>query len=71
MMESQAPEMISQKEIDHCLKTLASLGDDPELWAHLSQDQRIQMMKLAGNIARPEAAMRRRQIKALKKNNGT
>jgi len=41
------------KKIKECTYLLEQLANDPQLWAHLSEDEKIMLMKAAGRIARP------------------
>ena len=60
----------SEKEITDCISLLQNLGEDNQQFLHLSEKQRIALMRAAGKISRPdrnEIRKRRNDIKKMKR----
>ncbi|HLA04997.1 MAG TPA: SDR family oxidoreductase, partial [Syntrophales bacterium] len=69
MKESgQSIEMIkSSEEIDECIATLKDLANDAALLANLPDEQRIALLKISGEISRPDRRERKKRNKTVDK----
>jgi NAD(P)-dependent dehydrogenase (short-subunit alcohol dehydrogenase family) len=57
---------LSPEEIQSCLETLRALAEKPEAWAVLDEAQRIELMKISGELSHPDRGtirQRRRQTR--------
>lgn len=52
-----------EEDFNHCLKTLERLSEEPDLFALLTEPQRIKLLKAAGQLTRPH----REELKARQK----
>jgi len=59
--------MGNSKEIDTCISLLDELAKDPERFATLPEEQRIALLKAAGELSRPGRAAAKKRNKAAKK----
>lgn len=66
-MEQTEKPNLSEKLKD-CIAFLSSLADYPELWAELQEDEKIELMKAAGQVARPSRDMQRKREYLYRKN---
>ncbi len=57
----------SPEEIEQCIATLKDLANDSALLADLSEEQRLALLKAAGEISRPDRRERKKRNKALDK----
>lgn len=57
---------LSQTEIDKCISVLEHLLENGDQLIHLSEEQRIKLMKAAGQITRPDRAERKKRNKGVK-----
>jgi NAD(P)-dependent dehydrogenase (short-subunit alcohol dehydrogenase family) len=53
--------------IDYCLEVLKNLNDDPRFFASLSMEKRIELIKLSGQIARPDRDLNKHRNKEIKR----
>jgi len=58
---------ISPKELNECIELVSTLARDKDLFARLTDTQRIKLMKAAGLIARPDKAQLKERTKAVRK----
>ena len=59
-------QVVSAEEIERSLHVLKTLATDPAAWAGLEETQRVEIMKLAGELSRPDRGtirQRRRQAR--------
>jgi len=56
------------EKVKECVSFLQSLMDNPELWVHLTKEERIELMKVTGLISRPGRDDLRAQTRVLNKN---
>jgi len=59
-------EKLNTSEIDNCISVLEHLLDNGDQLVHLSEEQRIKLMKVAGQISRPDRAELKKRNKGLK-----
>ena len=59
-METISEINISEK-IKECVSFLSLLADHPQMWVDLSDEERIELMKAAGRISRPQSEDRRQR----------
>ena len=70
MSRKNSPEQYSSKEISACISLLESFVEDTAQLAHLSEEERILLLKAAGKLAHPngdEIAKRKRDIRKVKR----
>ncbi len=60
LMKSTTDMSISE-QLKECASFLKRLADHPQMWADLSEEERIELMKAAGRISRPSRDDRRQQ----------
>jgi len=67
-MESskEQKEVLNTIEIDNCISVLEHLLENGDQLVHLSEEQRIKLMKVAGQITRPDRAELKKRNKGLK-----
>lgn len=65
-MENSKVEKISVTEIDSCISVLEHLLENGDQLIQLSDEQRIKLMKAAGQISRPDKAEIKKRNKAVK-----
>ena len=58
---------LSLEEIESCIKTLQLLSDDGSQMAKLSEDQFIHLMKITGQLSRPDRSEKKKRNKAFNK----
>ena len=58
---------ISSEEIENCISLLANLVNDTEQLANLPEEQRIALLKVTGEISRPDRAERKKRNKTASK----
>ena len=62
-MKGEKGEMkYSVEEIEKCISTLKNLAKDTEQLANLPEGQRIELLKVTGEISRPDRAERKKRI---------
>lgn len=59
-------EVLNNIEIDNCISVLEHLLENGDQLVHLSKEQRIKLMKVAGQITRPDRAELKKRNKGLK-----
>jgi NAD(P)-dependent dehydrogenase (short-subunit alcohol dehydrogenase family) len=57
----------SSEEIENCITLLANLVKDTEQFANLPEEQRIALLKVSGEISRPDRAERKKRNKTASK----
>ena len=57
----------ASEEIEKCISTLETLAKDSGQLANLPEEQRIALLKVAGEISRPDRAEAKKRNKAAKK----
>lgn len=66
-MDKKGKKEISDREITECISVLEKLVDDSSLLTTLSEKQRINLLKAAGKLSRPDRDEIRKRNKAVKK----
>jgi len=59
--------MMIKENVDNCIAFLSEITENAEAYASISQEQQIELMKLAGKISRPDAKAIKDRNKAKKK----
>ncbi|MCK5154159.1 MAG: hypothetical protein KAQ93_07340, partial [Spirochaetales bacterium] len=59
---------IDQKEIDHCIDILNRLVTDSNEFVSLPKEKQIELIKIAGQLSRPDRQQKKRRNKANRKN---
>ena len=57
----------SSEEIDHCISMLKNLAEDTDRLANLPEEQRIALLKVTGQISRPDRGEIKRRNKVANK----
>jgi len=58
---------VDQKDVDLCLKVLTQLVDNGEEFAALPKETQIELMKIAGQLSRPDVHQLKQRKKAVLK----
>ncbi len=58
---------VSREQLDECIRVLGTLAEDSELFARLTDGQRIDLMKAAGLISKPDKALLKERTRAIRK----
>jgi len=58
---------VDQKDVDLCLKVLTQLVDNDEEYAALPKEQQMELMKIAGQLSRPDVHQLKQRKKAVLK----
>lgn len=67
-MQSPSKDIHYSEKVKECVSFLKHLAENPEIWADLPEEERIELMKITGRISRPNREERREQTRATKKN---
>ena len=63
---TQLPKKLTKEEIDNCISVLEQLLKNGEQLVNLTEEQRIALMKNAGQLTRPDRAEIKQRNKAVK-----
>ena len=58
---------ITQNKIHECIEILKRLHENPQDFANLGDDERLELLKVTGQLSRPDRDVHRERIKAMKK----
>ena len=64
--EEKRKETLASKDIQNCISILEYLSENGDQLVQLSEEQRVQLMKVAGQISRPDRIERKKRNKGVK-----
>ncbi|MDP8219036.1 MAG: SDR family oxidoreductase [Candidatus Theseobacter exili] len=68
-MGSKKHKDFTKTEIDNCISTLTYLVDNCEVFAAFPEEKQIELMKIAGQLSRPDREQKKERKKAIRKKN--
>lgn len=66
-MDINKNQCFTKKEIEHCISILTQLVNNSEDFTALAKEQQIELMKIAGQLSRPDCHQLRQRKKAVRK----